>query len=156
MTPPLGKLEYLYVGTADFDRDCAYYAKVLGAERVWAFHAFGARVAAFRVCQGQLLLLADHRPAPSCMPVLAVADLNATVEELRARGRRSEGEAFEIPNGPCYRFADPGGNPYALFQNDRPEAMAPHSDNGPSSAGWRPSSEAPATKRPGRWGTCWR
>jgi hypothetical protein len=25
--------------------------------------------------------------------------------------------------GPCYRFADPSGNPYALFQNDRPEAM---------------------------------
>ena len=123
MTPPLGKLEYLYVGTADFDRDCACYATVLGAERVWAFHAFGARVAAFRVCQGPLVLLADHRPAPSCMPVLAVADLDATVEELRARGWRSEGEAFEIPNGPCYRFADPSGNRYALFQNDRPEAM---------------------------------
>ena len=55
MTPPLGTLEYLYVGTADFDRDCAYYANVLGAERD--------------------------------------------------------------------RFADPSGNPYALFQNDRPEAM---------------------------------
>jgi hypothetical protein len=46
MTPPLGTLAYLYLGTADFDRDCAYYAGVLGAERVWAFHAFGARVAA--------------------------------------------------------------------------------------------------------------
>ena len=62
-TPPLGTPEYLYVGTADFDRDCAYYATVLGAKRVWAFHAFGARVAAFRVCQGPLVLLADHRPA---------------------------------------------------------------------------------------------
>jgi hypothetical protein len=119
----LGKLEYLYVGTADFDRDCAYYAKVLGAERVWAFHAFGARVAAFRVCQGPLLLLADHRPAPSCMPVLAVADLGATIAALKARGWRSEGEAFEIPNGPCHRLTDPSGNPYALSQNERPEAM---------------------------------
>jgi hypothetical protein len=33
MTPPLGRLEYLYIGTADFDRDCAYSEKVLGAER---------------------------------------------------------------------------------------------------------------------------
>ena len=123
MTPPLGKLEYLYVGTADFDRDCAYYANVLGAERVWAFLAFGARVAAFRVCQGPLFLLADHRPASSCMPVLAVADLDATIAALKARGWQSEGEVFEIPNGPCYRFVDPSGNPYALFQNDRPEAM---------------------------------
>jgi hypothetical protein len=32
-TPPLGRLEYLYIGTADFDRDGTYYAKVLGAER---------------------------------------------------------------------------------------------------------------------------
>jgi predicted enzyme related to lactoylglutathione lyase len=120
---PLGTLAYLYVGTADFDCDCAYYATVLGAERVWAFHAFGARVAAFRVCQGPLLLLADHRPASTCMPVLAVADLEAVVKELRARGWQSEGEAFDIPNGRCYRFSDPSGNPYALFQNDRPEAM---------------------------------
>jgi predicted enzyme related to lactoylglutathione lyase len=123
MATPLGRLEYLYVGTADFDRDCAYYAEVLGAERVWAFHAFGARVAAFRLCQGPLLLLADHRTAPTCMPVLAVADLDATVKGLRARGWHSDGEAFEIPNGRCYRFTDPSGNPYALFQNDRPEAM---------------------------------
>ena len=50
MTPPLGTLEYLYIGTSDFDRDCAYYGTVLGAERVWAFQAFGAKVAAFRVC----------------------------------------------------------------------------------------------------------
>jgi predicted enzyme related to lactoylglutathione lyase len=123
MTPPLGTLEYLYIGTADFERDCAYYATVLGAERVWAFHAFGAKVAAFRVCPGPLFLLADHRAAPSCMPVLAVADLEATAAALKARGWHSEGEGFEIPNGPCYRFADPSGNPYALFQNARPEAM---------------------------------
>lgn len=123
MTPPLGTLVYLYIGTADFDRDCAYYSKVLGAERVWAFNAFGARVAAFRVCQGPLFLLADHRPAPTCMPVLAVADLGSTIAALKANGWQSEGEGFEIPNGTCHRFADPNGNPYALFQNDRPEAM---------------------------------
>jgi hypothetical protein len=57
------------------------------------------------------------------MPVIAVADLDVTIAALKARGWQSEGEAFEIPNGPCYRFVDPSGNPYALFQNDRPEAM---------------------------------
>jgi predicted enzyme related to lactoylglutathione lyase len=123
MTPPLGKLEYLYVGTADFDRDCAYYANVLGAERVWAFHAFGAKVAAFRLGAGPLVLLADHRPAPSCLPIFAVADLHATAADLRARGWRSEGDDFEVPNGPCLRFTDPSGNAYALLQNDRPDAM---------------------------------
>jgi hypothetical protein len=56
------------------------------------------------------------------MPVLAVADLDATTAALKARGWQSEGEAFEIPNGTCYRFAYPSGNPYARFQNDRLEA----------------------------------
>ncbi len=123
MSPPFGRLENLYVGTAGFDRDCTYYMAVLGAERVWAFNVFGARVAAFRVFQRPLLLLADHRPAPSCMPILAVADLGTAVAELRARGWQSDGEMFEVPNGPCYRFVDPSGNAYALLQNDRPEAM---------------------------------
>jgi predicted enzyme related to lactoylglutathione lyase len=120
---PLGRIEYLYVGTAAFDRDVVYYRDVLGAEVVWAFAAFGAKVAAIRVCDGPLLLLADHRPAPSCMPVFAVEDLEATVEELKKRGWKSDGELFEIPNGPCYRFTDPSGNPLALFQNLRPKAM---------------------------------
>jgi len=123
MQSPLGRLEYLYVGTAAFDRDVAYYRDVLGAEVVWAFAAFGAKVAALRVCDGPLLLLADHRPAPSCMPVLAVENLEVTVGELKKRCWQSEGEPFEIPNGPCYRFTDPSGNPLALFQNLRPNAM---------------------------------
>ncbi len=123
MRTALGRLEYLYVGTAAFDRDVAYYRDVLGAEVVWAFAAFGAKVAAVRVCDGPLLLLADHRPAPSCMPVLAVEDLEATVGELKKRGWQSDGEPFAIPNGPCYRFTDPSGNPLALFQNLHPHAM---------------------------------
>jgi hypothetical protein len=57
MTLLPGTLEYLDMDTADLDRDCAYYAEVLGAERVWAFNAFGGRVATFRVCQGPLHLL---------------------------------------------------------------------------------------------------
>ena len=123
MIPPLGTLAYLYVGTADFERDCAYYANVLGAERVWAFNAFGAKVAAFRVCEGPLLLLADHRPAPSMMLILAVPDLDEASNSLRARGWKSDGEVFEVSNGPCLRFTEPSGNPYALLQNERPDAM---------------------------------
>jgi hypothetical protein len=123
VNPPLGKLAYLYVGTADFDRDAVYYEQVLGATRIWAFNAFGAKVAAFRLCEGPLVLLADHRPALSCMPILTVVNLEATAAELKARGWLSEGDVFEVPNGPCLRFTDPSGNPYALLQNDRPDAM---------------------------------
>jgi hypothetical protein len=66
-------LVYLYVGTADFDRDLAYYRDILSAPVVWSFDRFGAKVAALRLSGGRLFLIADHRPAPSCLPVYLTA-----------------------------------------------------------------------------------
>src|SRR2546427_4856966 len=78
MAAPFGKIEYLYVGTSDFERDLADYTNVLGAKGIWEPHAFGAKVASLRLCKGPQYLLADHRPAPSCLPVFEVPDLKAT------------------------------------------------------------------------------
>jgi predicted enzyme related to lactoylglutathione lyase len=123
MAPPLGELKYLYVGTADFEGDLAYYRDTLGAEVVGNFAAFGARVAALRLAKGPLWLIADHRPAPSCMPVFAVEDLEATVKQLRKRGWKEHAGPLEIPDGPCYTFEDTSGNPLAVFGNERPGAL---------------------------------
>ena len=57
------------------------------------------------------------------MPILAVENLEATAEGLKGRGWQFEGDLFDIPNGPCCRFNDPSGNPFALFQDIRPDAM---------------------------------
>src|SRR5262245_12435695 len=122
--PPLGELKYLYVGTSRFDDDLAYYRDVLGAEKVWHFEKFGARVAAFRVAAGPLLLIADHRPAPSCLPVFAVADVGATTRDLSTRGWSPEAGPFEIPDGPCYLFRDASGNQLAVFGNVRPDVLS--------------------------------
>lgn len=121
--PPLGHLAYLYVGTSRFDEDLAYYRDVIGAELLWSFDRFGARVAAFRVAAGPPLLIADHRPAPSCLPVFAVPELEVTVRALEARGWRPEAGPFEIPDGPCYLFRDPSGNQLAVLGNVRPDAL---------------------------------
>jgi hypothetical protein len=59
-----GKLIYLYTGTTDFDRDCAWFRDVLGGDRVWAIHAFGAKVAAFRMGEGPQRLV--RFPLHSC------------------------------------------------------------------------------------------
>ena len=123
MGEPFGALTYLYVGTADFERDLAYYRDVLGVPVVWSHAKFGARVAGLRPGPGPMLLLADHRPAPSCMPIYAVANLAATAAGLAARGWKSLGPAFEVPDGPVLRFDDPSGNPFALLQLDRPGAL---------------------------------
>jgi len=121
--PPLGELKYLYVGTGDFEKDVAFYGDVIGAETVWNLSGFGARVAAFRVADGPLLLIADHRPVPSCMPVFGVPDLKATAEALKARGWKPESGPFEIPDGPCYVFKDASGNELAVFGNERPGVL---------------------------------
>ncbi len=55
--------------------------------------------------------------------VFQVDNLKAVSEELRQRGWKPEGERFEIPEGPCYRFNDPSGNPLALLQITRPNVL---------------------------------
>jgi predicted enzyme related to lactoylglutathione lyase len=121
MAVPFGTLEYLYVGSANIEKDLLYYREVLGGEVVWDITGMGARVAAVRLGRGPLILLADHRPAPSCMPLYVVEDLKATAKELRKRGWKPEGRPFEIPNGPCYVFDDPSGNRIGFFVNARPK-----------------------------------
>lgn len=123
MAPALGLLKYLYTGSADYARDRAYYLDVLGAELVWEFEGFGAQVGAFRLADGPLILLADHREPPSVLPVFAVEELERTVKTLKARGWKSEAGPFGIPDGPCYTFRDPSGNEFAVFGNERPDAL---------------------------------
>ncbi len=123
MAAPFGKLAYLYVGTGDLDRDLEYYTKVLGGTLLWNYHEFGAKVASVRLCEGPQYILADHRQAPSVLPIFEVGDLKATAKGLRTRGWKSEGRSFEIPPGPCLLFKDPSGNELAIFENVRPGLM---------------------------------
>jgi predicted enzyme related to lactoylglutathione lyase len=118
--PPFGSLRFLYVGSSDVGRDVEYYTGVLGAEKIWDLSSFGTRVAAVRVCDGPLILLAGHRPAPSCLPIFEVKDIDETAKKLKRKGWKSETGKFEIPNGPCYLFRDSSGNQLAIFQDVRP------------------------------------
>jgi hypothetical protein len=45
--PPDWTLRFLYIGTADFERDLAYYRETLGARLVWHFEHFGAGLRLF-------------------------------------------------------------------------------------------------------------
>jgi len=117
------RLRYLYMGTSNVQKDVDYYTKVLGAKKVWDISSFGTRVAALRLGEGPLLLLADHRPAPSCILIFQVDNLKTISDALRQRGWKPEGEQFEIPEGPCYRFNDPSGNLLALLQITRPNVL---------------------------------
>ncbi len=121
--PPFESLRFLYVGSSDVGRDLDYYEKIVGAVKVWDRTAFGTRVAAVRLSGGPLVLLAGHRPVPSCMPIFETRDLKKTVIELKKKGWHSDRGPLEIPNGPCYVFKDFSGNELAIFQDTRPGVM---------------------------------
>jgi predicted enzyme related to lactoylglutathione lyase len=128
MTPgpgaPLGDLVYLYVGTDDVERDRAFYMDALGAEPVWRFAAFATEVAALRLApHGPLVLLAEHRPVPSCLPIWSVGDLDAAIERLASSGFESHGETAGTPDGPVHVLRDPSGNEIGLLRQDRPNAL---------------------------------
>ena len=120
---PFGKLRFLYVGSSDVGKDLEYYVNTLGCKKVWDFSEFGTRVAAVEICEGPLLLLAGHRPAPSCLPIFQVDNLDSTTRDLKRRGWKSQGGRIEIPNGPCYVFNDKSGNQLAIFEDVRPGAL---------------------------------
>src|ERR1700674_843642 len=93
-------LAYLYVGSADVEADLSFYRDSLGGELVWRFQAFDADVAGGRLGEGPMLLLADHRPAPSVLPIFAVTDLEAAQEMLAAAGYTDTQTQVEVPDGP--------------------------------------------------------
>lgn len=89
---------------------------------MWAFDRFGAVVAALRLGEGPLLLLADHRPHGECRLLYAVDDLAAAVRAARAAGARDVVEVG-VPPGPCVIFDDADGNPVGLIEETRPGRM---------------------------------
>jgi predicted enzyme related to lactoylglutathione lyase len=121
-TPPR-RLVYLYVGSSDVDRDLDFYRDQLGGDLAWRSEGFGAEVAAVWLGEGPLVLLADHRAAPSVLPIWAVADLDEEVERLRVAGWSGPSRRVEVPDGPCVVLADPSGNEIALLQPVRPGVM---------------------------------
>jgi predicted enzyme related to lactoylglutathione lyase len=117
------KMAFLYVGSADFEADFHFYRDVLGAALVWGFDRFGAKVAAFKLGDSPLILIADHLSAPSTMPIFEVSDLALTIDQLTSQGWKADRESIEMPNGTCHTFKDPSGNRYAIFENVRPLVM---------------------------------
>lgn len=116
-------LVYLYVGSADVEADLRFYRDHLGGELAWRFQAFGADVAGVRIGDGPMVLLADHRPAPSVLAIFAVADLDATEADLKESGWSDSGTRVEVPDGPALVLRDPSGNEIALLERVRPNAM---------------------------------
>jgi hypothetical protein len=117
------RLIYLYVGSTDVEADLSLYVDRLGGEVVWRVSSGGAEVAAVRLGEGPLVLLADHRPPTSTIQIWAVPSLDEEVERMTAAGWSANGHTVEVPDGPCLILADASGNEIGLLEEVRPGLM---------------------------------
>lgn len=101
--------------------EARYFCETLGAKLVFAIEAFGARVAMVELTEdAPALLFADHLDGERPILVYRVADLDATVTELREAGCEVS-EPFGIPHGPCAEITTPGGHRVAIYELTRPQ-----------------------------------
>jgi hypothetical protein len=117
------ELRFLYVGSHDTERDLTAWLGVPGARLRWRFEAFGADVAAVDLGAAPLVLLADHRPAGSVLPIYSVPDLDDATEALVTHGWTRHLGPVGTPEGPATVLVDPSGAALALLRVDRPGAM---------------------------------
>lgn len=117
----LQRLDFVYMPSADVAADMAYFTTVLGGRLVFAVEGMGTRVAMVEMTDDPpRLLLAGHLHGEQPVLVYRVADLDAAMRELEARGWQRE-PSFEIPHGPVSSFRTPGGHRIAIYQLLRPE-----------------------------------
>jgi hypothetical protein len=117
------ELRYLYVGSTDTEQDLAAWLRLPHAKVRWRFQHFGADVAAIDLGSRPFVLIADHRPAGSVLPIFAVDDLDAVVGALDGHGWTLELGPMGTPEGPACVLHDASGAAIALLRVDRPEAM---------------------------------
>jgi len=117
------ELRFLYLGSDNTEEDLAAWLTLPGARLRWRFDAFGADVAAVDIGAPPLLLVADHRPAGSVLPIYAVTDLDRASETLVAGGWTHQLGPLGTPEGPATVVTGPAGTALALLRVDRPGAM---------------------------------
>jgi len=120
---PFMSLDYLYFSAPEIDHAVRFYTQVLGGTLVWRVRRDATTVAAVRLTGADpLVLLADHLPTGAGLVVYRVLSLADVRDRLSRDGWRTEGEPFELPQGPCIVFRDPGHQRLAAYERVRPHA----------------------------------
>ena len=117
------ELRYLYVGSADTETDLATWLAIPGTTTRWRFRRFGADVACVDPGGRPFVLVADHRPPGSVLPIYAVDDLAGATATLTAGGWDVELGPMGTPEGDATVLHNASGTHVALLQVDRPTQM---------------------------------
>jgi predicted enzyme related to lactoylglutathione lyase len=114
-------LDYIYMAAPDFDAAVRFYTSTLGGELRWRIQDGDVRVAAVRLAgMGPAVLLASHIAAHQTILIYRVHDIAIVRHRLATDGWTDVEEPFEIPQGPCLVFRDPGGQRLAIYERVRP------------------------------------
>jgi predicted enzyme related to lactoylglutathione lyase len=114
-------LDYIYVPAPDFEAAVRFYTLTIGGELRWRIHDGGVSVAAVTVADtGPQVLLASHLAAHQTILIYRVRNLADVRQRLVDEGWSDVDAPFEIPQGPCVVFRDPGGQRVAVYERVRP------------------------------------
>jgi hypothetical protein len=117
---PFEGLDFVYMPSRDVAADMRYFTGTLGGRLVFAVEGMGARVAMVELTgEPPRILLADHLEGDRPILVYRVADYEAALKALKARGWK-RGHSIEIPHGPLCSFITPGGQRLAVYELTRP------------------------------------
>jgi hypothetical protein len=121
MTASFESLDYLYLPAPDIEAGILFYTETLGGELLWRIRDGDTWVAAVRLApEAPLVVLANHLEPGKALLVYRARSIVETRRALENRGFTVEGEPFELPQGPCVVFRDPGGQRLAAYERVRP------------------------------------
>ena len=107
----MARINYVELPAADTAASRDFFAKAFG----WSFTDFGPTYAATTGGDVDLGLQGDASEAPKApLPVIEVADLEATFEAVSAAGGQITRPIFTFPGGRRFEFTDPAGNAIAV------------------------------------------
>ena len=114
-------LDYIYTPAPDFEAAVRFYTVTIGGELRWRIHDGGVWVAAVVLADaGPQVLLASHLEARQTILIYRVKNLAEARQRLVDEGWSDVDARFEIPQGPCVVFRDPGGQRLAVYERVRP------------------------------------
>jgi predicted enzyme related to lactoylglutathione lyase len=120
-TPLFEALDYLYLPAPEIEAAIAFYTETLGGELLWRIRDGDTWVAAVRLAPAApLVVLANHLEPGRGLLVYRARSLAETQRRLAGHGWSVEGEPFELPQGPCVVFRDPGQQRLAAYERVRP------------------------------------
>ena len=111
----MARLNYVELPVADVAAARAFYEAAFG----WSMAAFGPTYAATLTGDTDVGLQGDPDDATKApLPVIEVADLDATLAQVSQAGGTIVRPIFAFPGGRRFHFLDPSGNEVAAVTSD--------------------------------------